>query len=65
MPTVLVVVDQVLQLISMDHDVETTDLGQTELLSIHAGEAHLQQWSQNILIRIVRVVSTLPTEKIT
>ena len=37
----LVVVDELLQLVSMHHNVETTHLGQPELLPIHTGEAHL------------------------
>lgn len=37
----LVVVDQLLKLVSVHHDVEAAHLGQSELLAIHAGEAHL------------------------
>lgn len=37
----MVVVDQLLQLVSVNHDVETAHLGKSELLSIHAGKAHL------------------------
>ena len=37
----LVVVDELLQLVSVHHDVEATHLGQAELLPIHTGKAHL------------------------
>eukprot|EP00123_Amoebidium_parasiticum_P016952 comp23654_c0_seq1/m.40409 comp23654_c0_seq1/g.40409 ORF comp23654_c0_seq1/g.40409 comp23654_c0_seq1/m.40409 type:complete len:589 (+) comp23654_c0_seq1:220-1986(+) len=36
-----VVVDQLLQLVGMDHNVQTGNLSQPELLGIHAGIAHL------------------------
>ena len=41
MPSYLVVVDELLQLISVHHNVEAAHLGQPELLAVHAGEAHL------------------------
>lgn len=37
----LVIADQLLQLISVNDDVKTTQLCQAELLPIHAGKAHL------------------------
>lgn len=40
--SVLVVADQVLQLIGVDHNVEAADLRQAELLAVHAGKAHLE-----------------------
>ena len=39
---VLVVLDQVVQLVSMYNNMEATDLGEAELLSIHAGKADLE-----------------------
>ena len=41
MAAVLVVVDEVLQLVGVDHDVEATDLSQSELLRVHTRETHL------------------------
>ena len=38
---VLVVADELLQLVSVDHDVQAADLGQPELLAVHARKAHL------------------------
>ena len=40
---VLVVVDEILEFVGMDNDVEATDLGQSELLSIHTGETDLRE----------------------
>ena len=40
-PTVLIVVDEFLQFVCVDHDVEATDLGQTELFCIHTRETDL------------------------
>ena len=40
---VLVVVDELLQLVGVHHDVETAHLGQPELLAIDAGEANLDR----------------------
>ena len=39
--SVLVVVDEFLQLISVDDNVETADLSKTELLRVHTGKADL------------------------
>ena len=39
----LVVVDELLQFVSMDHDVQTTHLGQTELFPFHTGETYLEE----------------------
>lgn len=41
-PTVLVVADEVLQLIGVDHYVKATDLCQPKLLAIHACKTHLK-----------------------
>lgn len=38
---VLIVTDQVLQLVCVDHNVQTTNLRQPKLLTVHTGEAHL------------------------
>ncbi|TNN66811.1 hypothetical protein EYF80_022880 [Liparis tanakae] len=48
-PAVLIVADQVLQLVGVDHDVEAADLPQTKLLAVHAREAHLAATSRNPL----------------
>lgn len=40
-PAVLIVTDQVLQLVGVDHDVQTADLRQPKLLTVHTSEAHL------------------------
>lgn len=40
-PTVLIVADQVLQLIGVDHNVQAADLRQPKLLAIHARKANL------------------------
>ena len=40
---VLVVVDEILQLISMDYDVKTTDLSKTELLMVYTGKTDLER----------------------
>lgn len=40
-PAVLIVADQFLQLVSVDHDVKTADLRQPKLLAVHACKAHL------------------------
>lgn len=39
--TVLVEVDQLFQFVCVDDDVQATDLGQTEFLRLHTGEADL------------------------
>ena len=39
---VLVVVDQLLKLVGVNHNVETAHLGQTEFLAIHTREADLK-----------------------
>lgn len=39
--SVLVVADQVLQLVGVDHDVKAADLRKTEFLAVHARKAHL------------------------
>lgn len=39
--SVLVVADQVLQLVGVDHDVKAADLCKTEFLAVHARKAHL------------------------
>ena len=39
--TVLVVVDEVLEFVSVNHDVETTDLSETELLRVYTGKTDL------------------------
>lgn len=41
-PAVLIVADQVLQLVGVDHYVKATDLCQTELLTIHTCKTHLR-----------------------
>lgn len=40
-PAVLIVADQLLQLVSVDHYVKAADLCQTKLLTVHACKAHL------------------------
>lgn len=40
-PAVLIVADQVLQLIGVDHNMKATDLRQPELLTVHACKADL------------------------
>ena len=40
---VQIVVDKFTQFISMYHNVQTTYLGEAEFLTIHTGEAHLEQ----------------------
>lgn len=40
-PAVLIVADQVLQLIGVDHYVQAADLRQPKLLAIHASKANL------------------------
>lgn len=39
----LVVVDELLQFICMDNNVESTHLGETELLPIDTSETHLEE----------------------
>ena len=39
--TVLVVVDKVFEFVSVNHNVETTDLSETELLRIYTGKTDL------------------------
>ena len=39
---VLIVADQILQLVSVDHDVEAADLCQPELLAVNTRKAHLK-----------------------
>ena len=39
--TVLVVVDEVFEFVSVNHDVETTDLSETELLRVYTGKTDL------------------------
>lgn len=41
--TVLVVVDEVLELVCMHDNVQTTDLSETELLRVHTRKADLQK----------------------
>ena len=43
-PLVLVVLDEVLQLVGVHHDVKPTHLSQSELAVVHTGEAHLHNW---------------------
>lgn len=45
----LIIVDELLQFICMDHDVKATHLGQPELFPIHTGEAHLTDRNRIIL----------------
>ena len=41
--TVLVVVDEVLQFVGMHHDVETTDLSETELFRVNTSKTDLKE----------------------
>lgn len=57
--TCLVVVDEFLQFVSVNHDVQATHLSQPELLSIHTGEAHLERKTshgQLVLLLLIVVI---------
>ena len=57
-PAVLVVADQLLQLVSMDHYVKATDLCQTKLLTVHTCKAHLTIREKENLGLVVRCTFT-------
>lgn len=45
-PAVLIVADQVLQLVGVDHNVKAADLRQPELLAVDARKANLSRWEK-------------------